>query len=398
MIQRALASVIKRTADGFPVVAILGPRQSGKTTLAKAMFPNHAYISLEDLSAREDALNDPKGFIAAISTTQGVILDEFQHAPNLLSYIQLRVDEHRTPGHFVLTGSQNFLMNKAITQTLAGRVAITTLLPLAIGELSSGQLLPETIEEFVFTGAYPELHVNKNLSPQDWFSSYIKTYVERDVRDIKRIENLSAFTKFMKLCAARSGQLLSYESLANDADISVATVKSWLSLLEASYIIFMLEPYATKFTRRLIKSPKLFFYDAGLASFLLGLDTIEAIKLSPYRGNLIETVIIADIMKNYLNQNRTPHMYFLKDKTGNEIDCVIEKSNELMPIEIKSKMTASQSLFDNITFWQKVTAQDSEVLKKMVPGFVVYTGQEDQTRSYGTFLSWRNMQKISDLL
>ena len=272
MIKRKLESTIIRLAKSFPVLAIVGPRQSGKTTLSRAIFTDYKYVSMEELGAREHAESDPKGFIESNLGEKGLIIDEFQHVPKLLSYIQLQVDENRKPGFFILTGSQNFLMNRAISQTLAGRVVIVTLLPLSISELKDANLLPGAIEEFVYTGSYPELYVNKNIVPSEWYANYIKTYVERDVRDLQNISNLSTFIKFMRLCAARVGQVINYTSLATDADIDVATVKSWLSVLEASYITFILQPYSAKFTRRLIKSPKLFFYDAGLAAALLNLD------------------------------------------------------------------------------------------------------------------------------
>ena len=392
MIKRDLEDSIIELAKVFPVIAILGPRQSGKTTLSKNIFKNHKYVSLEDFSNREEAEKDPKGFLKSLQNEHGIILDEFQHVPKLLSYIQLDVDENRQRyGYFILTGSQNFLMNKAIGQTLAGRVAITTLLPLSITELKQADLLPETIEELVFKGGYPEFYVNANIRPVDWFTSYIKTYVERDVRDLKNIENLSIFIKFMKLCAARIGQVTNITSLANDAEITLKTALSWLSILEASYIIFFLQPYSSKFTRRLIKSPKLYFFDSGLACSLLGLDFLDNVKISIYRGNLIENLIISDILKIYTNANRPQHMYFLRDKIGHEVDCVIEKPNQIIPIEIKARMTTSMSLFSELNFWQNIAKEESINLAN---GFVVYSGTEIEKRSYGTFISWQNMDEV----
>jgi predicted AAA+ superfamily ATPase len=397
MILRTLTESINRVSQAFPVVAILGPRQSGKTTLAKTIFNKHKYISFEEvIEARNEFKNDPHGFFNTYKNEHGIILDEFQHVPDILSYIQLYVDLDRKPGYFILTGSQNFLMNTAITQTLAGRVAIMTLLPLSIGELLNANLLPNNIEELVFKGSYPELFVNPKLLSTDWYPNYIRTYLERDVRDVKRVENLSTFNKFMKLCAARIGQVLNHTSLANDCDISVPTVKAWLSVLEASYVIFTLQPYSSKFTRRLIKSPKLFFYDVGLASSLLGLESVEDVKLSIYRGNLIESLIISEIMKLYLNYSRVPRAFFLRDKTGHEIDCVLEKHTKLIPIEIKSKMTASMNLFDDLVFWKKVAEKEED--DSLADGYVIYSGQETQKRSYGTFLSWKDINKLLDVI
>ncbi|OGB84590.1 hypothetical protein A3F66_06360 [candidate division TM6 bacterium RIFCSPHIGHO2_12_FULL_32_22] len=393
-IKRNLSKNILRLSQAFPVVAILGPRQSGKTTLVKELFKNYKYLSLEDLSLRADAKQDPKGFLNLHKNNYGIIIDEFQHVPELLSYIHLAVDENRRPGYFILTGSQNFLMNRAISQTLAGRIAITTLLPLSFGELKESELLPDNIEDLVFKGEYPGLYTNSKLMPYDMYLNYTKTYVERDVRDLQNVQNLSLFIKFMKLCAARIGQVINYSSLANDADINLVTAKSWLSILETSYIIFTLQPYSAHFTRRLIKTPKLFFYDTGLASYLLGIESVDDLKISTYRGNLIESLIISQITKLYYNDAKNPNIYFLRDKTGHEIDCLIEKSNRLIPIEIKSRMTPSQSAFDEINFWKDVEQIGG---KKIENGFIVYSGNETEKRTYGTFLSWKDLTDFKSI-
>ncbi len=396
MIRRDIAKTLERLSKTFPVIAILGPRQSGKTTIAKALFSNHTYLSFEEIKeSREEAIDDPQGFLQAHTNEYGIILDEFQHVPSLLSYIQLYVDKNRKPGFFILTGSQNFLMNQAITQTLAGRVAIVNLLPLSIGELSHAHLLPNFIEELIFNGTYPEKYVNPQLDILDWYQNYITTYLERDVRDIKRVENLSTFRKFMRLCAARVGQILDVSSLSKDADIDAKTARSWLSVLEASYILFTLQPYSEKFTRRLIKSPKLFFFDAGLAASLLGIESLEEIKLSRYRGSLVESLIMSEIVKLYFNHGRLPRIYFLRDKNGHEIDCVIEKTDRLIPIEIKAKMTASKGLFDDLLYWKDV-AQKEDIA--FPDGFLVYTGAETQKRSYGTFLSWKDIDELENII
>jgi predicted AAA+ superfamily ATPase len=396
MIARNMEETLKRVAKAFPVIAILGPRQSGKTTLAKTLFNKHKYISFEEvIEAREEAINDPHGFLHTHMNEHGIILDEFQHVPSLLSYIQLYVDKNRKPGFFILTGSQNFLMNQAISQTLAGRVAIVNLLPLSIGELRNAQLLPNFIEELVFYGNYPEKYVNPHLDILDWYQNYIATYLERDVRDIRKVDNLTIFKRFMRLCAARVGQIIDITSLANDCDIDFKTARAWLSVLEASYIIFFLQPYSDKFTRRLIKSPKLFFYDTGLARSLLGIESLDELKLSSYRGNLIESLIISEIAKLYYNRGREPRIYFLRDKTGHEIDCVIEKSERLISIEIKAKMTASKNLFDGIEFWKEVAHQENIPLSD---GYLIYSGNETQKRPYGTFLSWKDIDILLEVI
>src|SRR3990167_9543612 len=369
MIKRNISETVLRLAEAFPVVAILGPRQSGKTTLAKSLFKNYKYLSLEDLSLRDDAKKDPVGFLNLHKNKYGIIIDEFQHVPELLSYIQLAVDENRTPGYFILTGSQNFLMNKAISQTLAGRIAITTLLPLSTGELKNADLLPEAITDLAYKGEYPELYTNDKLLPYDMYANYTKTYIERDVRDLQNVHDLSKFIKFM-------------------------TAKAWLSILETSYIVFMLQPYSAQFTRRLIKTPKLFFYDTGLASYLLGIENIEDLKISRYRGNLIESLLMSQIVKLYFNSGKNPNIYFLRDKTGHEIDCLVEKANKLIPIEIKSNMTPNRSFFDEINFWRSV---DQIGNKKISEGFVIYPGNQTEKRTYGTFLSWRDFTTFDDI-
>ena len=396
MITRNATPTIKRLAEAFPVVAIVGPRQSGKTTIAKKIFHDHKYISFEEIiEAREEAEKDPHGFLNTYANEHGLILDEFQHVPSLLSYIQLYVDKNRKPGYFILTGSQNFLMNQAIAQTLAGRVALVTLLPLSITELENTQLLPDSIEEFAFKGTYPELYTNVKMNPVDWYQNYILTYLERDVRDLRRVESLSTFRKFMRLCAARVGQIINVTNLANDADIDQKTAHAWLTLLEASYIIFRVHPYYDTFTRRLVKTPKLFFYDTGLACSLLGIETVEQLKLSSYRGNLIESLIMSDIEKLYHNQGRLPRMYFLKDKNDKEIDCVIEKTESLLPIEIKAKMTASRDMFNNIIFWRGLGGKE-EI--KFEEGYLVYAGSETKKSTYGTFLSWKDIGLLKNVI
>lgn len=399
LLARTISPKILALAEAFPVIAILGPTKSGKTTLAKLLFPQYKYLSLEDLSLRDDAKRDPKGFLQLYQTAPGVIIDEFQHVPELLSYIQLIVDENRRPGYFILTGSQNFLMNQAISQTLAGRIALTTLLPLTIGELRPAHKLPTAIETLAFTGAYPELYVNLKLGSYEFYFNYTKTYVERDLRDLKQIQNLSTFMRFMKLCAARVGQIVNISALADDAEINVATAKAWLSLLESSFLIFFLQPYATQFTRRLIKAPKLFFYDTGLASYLLGLETAEDFRLSPYRGQLVESLIITELTKLYYNAGKQPPLYFLRDKTGHEIDCLIETARTILPIEIKARMTANLSAFDGINFWHKVYAQSAnEQSKQLQKGLVIFAGNATEERTYGKFLSWRDLTDLQQVL
>ena len=387
MISRNLMPKLKHLATKFPVVTILGPRQSGKTTLSKAAFPNYKYVSLEETDNRSFAMSDPREFLRLHCQSGGVIFDEIQEAPDLLSYIQTYVDEKNTEGLFVLTGSHNYLLNQAVTQTLAGRVAILTLLPLSINELENADLLSENLNNVLFKGCYPRLF-DKKISPLDWFPNYVRTYVERDIRQIRNVENLTAFQNFMKLCAGRTGQLLNVTSLSDDAGISVATVKAWLSLLESSYIIFLLHPYYKNFSKRVVKSPKIYFYDTGLACFLLGITSKEQLAMHYLRGGLFESFVLSELMKYKYNQGFLPNMYFWRDSHGNELDCVIEEGQKMIGVEVKSGMTINISFFKGLNFWNNLTGSNRE------DGFVVYAGGEEQRRSVGNIIGWKSLQNI----
>jgi predicted AAA+ superfamily ATPase len=391
VIKRFLEVPIQDLATQFPVVAILGPRQSGKTTLARMVFKDHIYLSFEDLDIREFAINDPRGFLEKYRNPHGMILDEFQHAPDILSYIQTYVDLEKPRGYFILTGSQNFLVNQAISQSLAGRIAITTLLPLSIAELAQAQLLPSRIEELVYRGSYPSIHANL-VRPNDWYPGYLLTYLERDVRQITNIGDLSTFKTFMQLCAGRIGQLLNYTQLANDCGISVSTAMRWLSALEASYIIQLVQPHHKNFSKRVVKTPKLYFYDTGLACSLLGIESTEQVDSHYLRGGLIESFIITDFTKQFYNSKRQPHIYFWRDSRGQEVDCLIERRDELIPIEIKGGKTPSGHYFDSLTSWGNIAGT--------IPAgpFVVYAGADTQKRSIGTILSWHDAGNLIEEL
>lgn len=390
-IKRDLTAVLKKYAKKFPAIALLGPRQSGKTTLAKAIFNKHAYVLLEDLDERDFALSDPRGFLKSRRNEYGLILDEIQEAPHLLSYIQGIVDKEDIPGSFIVTGSQNFMFNQAITQTLAGRVAMLTLLPLSIHELKRGDLLPNSPDEMIFNGGYPRIYA-KDFLPTEWYPSYIKNYVERDVRQITAIENLSTFQHFVRLCAGRIGQVLNLTSLGNDAGISHVTARSWLSLLEASYIVFLLQPYYKNFSRRLIKSPKLYFYDTGLACSLLKITSPEQVVDHYLRGGLFESLVISEMIKNVYNIAKDPHIYFWRDSQGHEVDCILEEGNQLIPVEIKAGYTIMSNYFTSTSYWSELAGTDPQ------NNFIVYAGNEMQVRSKGTVFSWRDIaDKIPSL-
>jgi len=386
MIYRELTSVLKESAKSFPVVAILGPRQSGKTTLARYVFKNYNYVSLEELDAREFARTNPHEFLST-HVQNGVILDEIQRAPDLLSYIQTYVDKNKKKGQFILTGSQNFLLNEMISQTLAGRIAIETLLPLSITELEQAKKLKSTISQTIISGFYPSIF-DPNVSPTKWYSNYLRTYIERDVRLIKNVTDLSAFQRFIKLCAGRIGQILNLSSLANDCGISPNTVKEWLSLLEASYIIFLLQPYYKNFSKRLIKSPKLYFYDTGVACNLLGISTAEQYSVHYLKGGLFESMVISELIKQQYNYGTVPQTYFWRDQSGHEIDCIIEKGIETLAIEIKAGMTITSSFFDSLQYWQKLAKIPSS------NNFLIYGGTEQQYRKYGNVYGWKNFSQI----
>lgn len=387
LLPRELESIIIKRAEKMPVIAILGPRQSGKTTLARGAFKNHAYVSLENFEERDLALSDPKRFLAAHIQAPGIIIDEVQHAPKLLSYIQTYVDESHKPGHIIITGSQNILVNQAISQSLAGRVSIFTLLPFSIPELRNGSLLPNTIEELVYKGSYPRIYAY-DLESTNWYLDYIETYVERDVRQIANIIDLVTFRRFMRLCAGRVGQLLNVAALATECGIDQRTANAWLSVLEASYIIFRLQPHHENFNKRLVKSPKLFFYDTGLVCALLDIKSPTQVGDHYLRGGLIESLLISEIFKHYYNHGERPqNVFFWKNQAGNEIDCIIQKNNRLIPIEIKASNTIVSEFFKVLLYWQQLTNDPK-------PGYVIYGGLKNQEWTQGTVVSWKNIDDI----
>lgn len=385
MITRELGKKIKNYLKSFPIVTVVGPRQSGKTTLIKNLFPDRAYVSLEDLDNREFAQQDPRGFLATYKAP--VIFDEAQKTPKLFSYLQTQSDKINLPGQYLLSGSQNFLLMEKISQSLAGRVGILTLPPLSIKELKDAKIPINNIESTLFTGFYPRIF-DKKLNPIDWYPDYIQTYLERDVRQIKNISNLSLFQKFLKFCAGRTGQLLNLSSLANDCGVSHNTIRSWISILEASYIIFFLPPYYKNFNKRLIKSPKLYFYDTGLVCSLLGIENKNQLITHPLKGALFETMIVSELVKYRLNQGQKTNAYFFRDKSGHEVDFLIELAGRTLLCEIKSGQTISEDFFTNINYWQLITKE------KISNSFIIYGGKEEQKRSNVTIFSWQEPYKI----
>lgn len=369
-------------AKYFRVVALLGPHGSGKKKLAQTVFPQHRYVSLEDLDVREQAVRDPRAFLQRYPTEQGIILDEIQHAPDLLSYIQTIVDREKKNGFFIITGSQNFLVNEAVSQTLAGRLALLTLYPLSIAELQQAVVLPNSLEEAVFKGCYPVLYA-EHTPTSTMYANYIRTYIERDVRQIKNVVDIQQFQRFLQLCAGRIGQLLNIQALASDCGIDIKTARSWLSILEASYIIFLQYPFYKNFGKRLIKSPKLYFVDTGIACSLLNIRNYEQLFEHYMRGHLVESYMIADLYKQYYNLDVRPSIYFWRDYQGNEIDCILEEALYLAPLEIKAGLTISKDYFKQFIYWKQLDIPTPSL------NFVIYAGDEQQTLPEAEVIGWK---------
>ena len=388
MIARDLAEKIKVAAKSYPVIALTGPRQSGKTTLVKELFnESHKYVSLENPDLRAYAQTDPKGFLEEYKAP--LIIDEAQHVPALFSYIQGIVDESKQVGQFVLTGSQNFLLLEKISQSLAGRVSIFHLLPFSLKEMKNSDYNISNLEELLFTGFYPRIY-DKKLDPKEWYSNYLRTYVERDIRTLKKIQDLRTFQIFLKMCAARTGQLLDLTSIGNDCGVSHNTVKDWINILEASFIVFLLRPHFKNFNKRLVKSPKIYFYDSGLLCHLLNIESPQQLQAHYLRGGIFESFAISEIIKNRINQNLDLNVYFWRDKYGYEIDCLIEKGQDLIPIEIKSAKTINTDFFSGLNYWNELAQTENRAEKT----FLVYAGNENQKRSAAQVLSWKDLDKI----
>lgn len=385
LIKRILSTKLKTLARKFPVITVVGPRQSGKTTLVKMAFPQMPYVSLEDLDTREFALSDPRGFLS--THHKGAIIDEVQRVPHLLSYIQTMVDKRKTAGQFILTGSQNILLQEKIAQTLAGRTALLTLAPLSLEELTGTSYEMPDSEDYIFKGFYPRIY-DRKIPPHDWYPNYIQTYIERDVRLIKNITDLNTFQKFVRMCAGRTGQVLNLSSLGNDCGITHNTAKAWLSVLESSYIIYLLKPYYKNFNKRLIRMPKLYFYDTGLVCALLGIQNKAQISVHYLKGSLFETFILSEIIKYRLNRGMEPNCYYWKDKTGHEIDCIIEMPNALLRVEIKSGKTVTEDFFNGLKYWEILIGGESN------RSFLIYNGDENQKRTLAQVLNWRSVAAI----
>lgn len=386
MISRDAHSTLLRLSKQFKVVGVIGPRQSGKTTLVREIFKDKTYLNLENLDMRQFALEDPRGFMAQYS--EGAILDEAQRVPGLFSYLQQHVDERKETAQFILTGSNNFLLQENIAQSLAGRIAYISLLPFSLAELKPSSEI--AVDEVLFKGMYPPIYDQK-VEPNLWYANYIRTYIERDVRQIKNITDLMAFERFVRLCAGRVGQLLNVHNLAIESGIDSKTVQSWLGILESSFVLFRLPPYYKSFNKRLTKMNKLYFYDSGLACALLGINKQEQLFSHPLRGALFENLCISEMIKYKTNNAEHHPFYFWRDHVGNEIDVIYEEGTQLIPIEIKSGQTISQDYYKGLNYWQKISGD--------AQGIIVYGGDIERRGSDGkSIISWRNIHQEIDSL
>ncbi|MDZ4709945.1 MAG: ATP-binding protein [Saprospiraceae bacterium] len=384
MIARQLEGKLKQLYRFFPVISLNGPRQSGKSTLLKHVFSKLPYVSLENPDNRQLAINDPRTFLGNFKL--GAILDEIQNVPDLFSYIQGLVDQNKRL-KFVLSGSQNFILNEKISQSLAGRVGLLNLLPFSMVELQAVSLLKKSFEEVAFTGFYPRLF-DKKIPPSAFYPSYLQTYVQRDVMQITRISDADLFIKFIKLLAGRVGQLVNYTSLASDIGVAVNTIRSWVGILEMSYIVFTLKPHSLNFNRRLVQRPKVYFYDTGLLCYLLEVQKANQLSTHFARGSIFENLIILDLIKNKFHHGKPNNLFFWRDHKGKEIDCIIDTPSGPVPVEIKSSQTRSLHFFDGITQYKNLSKGKSK------PGYVVYSGNDKMELNEGKILPWNNMNLL----
>jgi predicted AAA+ superfamily ATPase len=386
MIQRIAGKKISELAAKFKAVAVTGARQTGKTTLVKQIFKDKPYVSLENPDNRSFALEDPRGFLA--NYPNGAILDEIQRTPALFSYLQEILDNTKQKGLFILTGSNNFLLQQSISQTLAGRIATIHLLPFSIEELKNGKVLPKNDDELMIKGFYPPVYDQK-IDPQDWCPNYIRTYIEKDVRQIKNITDLIVFERFIKLLAGRSGQELNNSALAVETGVDVKTVQSWIGILESSFIIYLLKPHHKNFNKTIVKRPKLYFYDSALVCYLLGIRDNNHLQTHPLKGAIFEGMVITELLKNRTNAGLDINLFYWRDKTGHEVDLIIDNGKTLLPIEIKSGMTISKDYFKNIDYWINLSGS-----KKAI---ILYSGVQHQKRSDGKeIMNWRALNSLGE--
>ena len=386
MIQRGASSKVKQLARKFPAVGLLGPRQSGKTTLAKELFPKKPYISFENQDNILLATSDPRAFLHQYKS--GAIFDEIQRVPQLLSYMQGVIDDQpKKVGLFIITGSQNLLLLESISQTLAGRIAFIHLLPFSYHELAGSKYDKQSLNKLILNGGYPRLY-DKKIKPRDFYPNYLLTYVERDVRQIKNITNLALFQRFLKVCASRVGQEVNYSSISNDTGVDQKTVLSWFGILEASFIAFRLQPFYNNLGKRLTQMPKLYFYDTGLCCSLLELETESHVNTHPLRGALFENFIILELLKARFNNGQRSNLFYWRDRTGNEIDLLLDQSGQVVPIEIKTAATFTKDYVKGISYWKKINPQTKN-------SYVIFTGNSSSFNS-SDILNWKEVGLIKN--
>ncbi|OGK15028.1 hypothetical protein A2690_02865 [Candidatus Roizmanbacteria bacterium RIFCSPHIGHO2_01_FULL_39_12b] len=384
MIKRLLEKQVKHATTQFPVVSITGPRQSGKTTLIKKCFPTYEYYNLEDPNTRSFIKDDPKQVVNI--TKKGAIFDEVQKYPDLLSFIQVTVDETNKPGQYIISGSENLLLSEKVSQSLAGRVAVLNLLTLSISELQADKLLDQDVFAQIYKGFYPRIY-DQNISATDFYSNYVNTYIERDVRLIKNIGDISQFQRFIQLLAGRAGQLSNASAIANDLNVDSKTISSWLNILEATYIIFRLQPYFRNFGKRIIKNAKIYFHDVGLLAYLLGINSTTDMDVHFARGALFENLVVAEIMKHIVNFNTHIKPYFWRDSTGNEIDILVDKGNMIDRFEIKASQTYKSDFSKGFDYWDGLPKQN----KQDGNNYVIYNGNiESKVKNY-RLINWKNI-------
>ena len=383
MIQRQLYTKASQLLEKFPIIAITGPRQSGKTTFSKQLRPEYSYVNLEDITNREFAKNDPKGFLNTYKN--GAIIDEIQYVPELFSYLQVFTDERNQVGEYIITGSQNFLLMQQISQSLAGRVALFTLLPLSLKELKDSEYSFSNWESYAVSGSYPR-KILFDIDGRDYYANYLSTYVERDVRLLKNITNLDLFQKFIFLVAGRVGQLFNQSSLGNELGVDNKTINSWMSLLETSYIAYRLYPYHSNFNKRIVKTPKVYFYDTGLLSFLLGIKSEQEMSQHFAKGSIFENLIITEFLKNAYNKGDTPIFYFWRDHTNNEVDLLIENYPKIDIYEVKSSTTIKMDFFKGLNHFKG--------LHSSVNAHLIYGGTENQKRTEVNVIGWISTSSI----
>jgi predicted AAA+ superfamily ATPase len=385
MVTRDLIKQVRLLAKKMPAIALTGPRQSGKTTLLKTAFPKYDYVNLEHPPTRMLAVNDPDAFLAQY--TKGLILDEVQRAPELFSHLQVVIDKQKKMGKYILSGSQNFALLDNISQSLAGRVVLFNLLPFSYSEIIQGEYKIKNVDQLIFKGGYPAIY-DRRISPEMYYSSYINTYVERDVRQLVNVQNLSLFESFIKLLAGRVGQLLNLTDIGNSIGVDHKTIKTWISVLETSFIIYLVQPHHKNYNKRLVKTPKLYFYDTGLVCNLLGIDNEKQINTHWLKGGLFENFVLNELIKERSNKGIKPQLYFWRDNSGNEVDALIQEKGKLKAVEIKSSKTFNTSFFKGLNYYGELAG----VLQK--DRFCIYGGEHELKTKSGELMNWKNTKKV----